>query len=207
MSNVSPTTAAELRQLRGMYEQFMPLSDSLFTSMASVLTVKEYRKGEFFVRTGEVCCNVGFVVKGLFRTYYELDGSEVVAGFFYEPGFVTEYSSFLRQEPSHRTLVAMEPSRVLCMNFADLQTLYSEHGAEGERLGRLVAEHLFHAFNDRAASLMLETPEQRYLSFEQRSKHLLQRVPLYHIASYLNITPETLSRIRRRLQLQLMNKS
>ena len=195
---IQPPSTEELARLRSFYEFFMPLPDAMWERMAEVQTAREYKKGEMFVEAGAVCQYVGFVTSGMMKSVYLQDDVEVVAGFFYDPGFVTEYSSFLRRSPATRTITALEPTRVLCMNYPDLQKLYSDFGADGERLGRLIAEGLFHAFNDRMAFL-LEAPDERYRQFVQRSSHLLQRVPLYLIASYLQMTPETLSRVRRRI--------
>ena len=94
-------------------------------------------------------------------------------------------------------LAAIEPTTVLAMDYQLLQSLY-QYSKNGERLGRINAEQLFIQKELREASLMLDSPDERFLFLMQQKKEWFQRVPQYLLASYLNISPETLSRIKKR---------
>lgn len=191
---------SDYAQMRATFDGFMPIDDELWNAMAATLTTMNVKKGETWVEAGTVNRYVGFIAEGLFRTYYLNDGEETISGFYYAPGFVTEYSSFVKQAPAKLCIDALEDSRLILFSYDKLQSLY-EAFPRAERLGRLIAEWIFVNTMDRNASLMLFTPEERYRQFAARSQHLLQRVPLYMIASYLAMTPETLSRIRARIFL------
>jgi CRP-like cAMP-binding protein len=188
----------ELEMVRRNYAQYMPVPDEMWAVMSGVLVPQEVAKGDYWLEAGQVCNWVGFIIKGLTKTSYIRDGQDVVADFANASMFVTEYASFVSQRPSKMSIQALEDCRVLGMSYASLQQLYSL-GPNAERMGRLIAEWLYVAFLERVMSLQVESPEERYHLFTEQYPQLMQRIPLYMIASYLGITPESLSRIRARI--------
>ncbi len=189
---------SELQALRRLYETFIPLQDEVWEAIQNVLIVHDVAKGDYWLEAGQVCNWVGFVAIGLVKQSFERNGEDVVGLFAHENCFTTEYVSFIKRQPSIMSIQALEDTRILSMSYDSMQKLYST-GAVAERIGRLVAESLYVEFVERAMSLQIDTPEVRYQRFSEQNPLLMQRVPLYMIASYLGITAESLSRIRARL--------
>jgi CRP-like cAMP-binding protein len=184
--------------IRRTYEMFMPIGPDVFSEIMSRVTIVSLSKGDLWLQQGKTSSHVGVVLDGLLRARIDFDGREETFGFFYAPHFVTEYSGFVRQAPARNSIEVLEDCRIAQWTYHDIQSLYALD-AKAERLGRLIAEQVFVGFMDRTMELLLNTPEERYRRMMERSPLLLQRVPLYMVASYLGITPESLSRIRSRI--------
>ncbi len=133
--------------------------------------------------------------------YYDVEGVEYVRQFHFERSFCSEYQSFLTEKPALMSLQALEDSELLLISHTDLHALFRLN-KEFERIGRIVAEQSFIFVSQRFASMLLEDPETRYQNLVRERPKVVQRVPQYMIASYLGITPEALSRIRKRLAEQ-----
>lgn len=162
---------------------------------------KDLPKKEFLVRQGETCRHIAFINEGLLRLYYDVEGVEHVRQFHFERSFCSEYQSFLTEKPAQMSLQALEDSELLLISHADLHALF-RLSKEFERIGRVLAEQSFIFVSQRFASMLLEPPEERYQILVRERPKVVQRVPQYMIASYLGITPEALSRIRKRLAEQ-----
>jgi CRP/FNR family transcriptional regulator, anaerobic regulatory protein len=185
-------------KIRTAFERFVPLSDDEWNMVKPRLTFRHLKKKEFLLREGERSNIAAFINNGLLRYYYMVRGEEHCRQFFFENGFATDYESFLTQKPSRLNIDAIEDSELTLIHHADMQEFYAEIPAF-QKFGRLLAESLFIALSHRTASLLLETPKERYLHLMKERPKVMQRVPQYMVASYLGITPEALSRIRRRL--------
>jgi CRP-like cAMP-binding protein len=186
-----------MEALRSYFNRFAPLSDEEWTAFASCIHIQSFRKREFLLQQGERCTFLAFIGEGAWRFYYEKEGVEKVTAFFFQGDFVTNYRSFLTGNASDHFIEAMSDSRVYVIAKDDLMRLYDRYQPI-ERLGRLIAESLYLTVAHRLDAFMHETPEERYAALVQRGSRLLQDVPQYMIASYLGVTPETLSRIRAR---------
>jgi CRP-like cAMP-binding protein len=174
------------------------VDDETLTLFCARLSHKRVEKKEFFVRQGETCRHIAFINEGLLRLYYDVEGEEHVRQFHFEQSFCSEYQSFLTERPALMSLQALEDSSLLLISRHDLYDLF-QRSREFERLGRVLAEQAFIFVSQRFASMLLESPEERYQHLIQERPKVIQRVPQYMIASYLGITPEALSRIRKRL--------
>ncbi|HAO08154.1 MAG TPA: Crp/Fnr family transcriptional regulator [Chryseobacterium sp.] len=162
---------------------------------------KSIKKGDFFLAEGKVCKQVGFIVKGLMRYYINHDGEDKTYAFAQENNFVCNYESFIPQTPSTKIIQALEDCEILHISYTDLQTLYKSI-RHGERFGRLVIEQVFiHTLQD-LSSFYTDTPELRYEKFLKKHADLQQRISQYHIASYVGVKPQSLSRIRKRISHQ-----
>lgn len=186
-------------QLQAYLAQFVrPFSDAEWSHIASTITLRRLRKGEKLLKAPEVNHYIAFVNSGALRTFYNRDGNDTTFFFFFENSLVTEYDSFLTQRESQFSIEAIEDCELLVLHSNDLQHLY-QNVTDGQLVGRLVAQHLYVLLQRRTASLLFETAEQRYRHLVSSNSPILQRVNQYHIASYLGVKPQSLSRIRKRL--------
>lgn len=188
------------------------MTDQLITGIKSIIDLdtteidcvkllfkeKYIEKGDHFLAEGEICKHVGFIVKGLIRYYINHDGEDKVYAFGQENDFVCNNESFIPQIPSTKSIQALEDCQILQISYADLQILYKSI-RHGERFGRLVIEQVFIQTLQDLSSFYTDTPESRYENFLKEHPDLQQRIPQYHIASYVGVKPQSLSRIRKRI--------
>jgi CRP-like cAMP-binding protein len=187
-----------INNLLQIIQHIVPLSPTEKDLVTSLFKEKTYHKGDFFLPEGQVCKQVGFVTKGLLRYYINHDGEDKTYDFAQENNFVCNYESFLPQTPSTKIIQALEDCEMLQISFADLQAFYqSVSGAE--RFGRVVIEQVFVQTLQDLSSFYTDTPELRYEKFLKRHPGLLQRISQYHVASYVGVKPQSLSRIRKRI--------
>jgi len=188
----------EYSLLKDFISNFIDVTDEEWKLHRDALSRKFLKKGEFLLREGQVCEHVSFINQGAFRSYTLINGVDVSNFFFFENSYATDYGSFLRRKPSDANIVALEDSEILQLSYVNMQMLY-EKVASWQKYGRLMAEFVYLLAEDRAKMLLLNSPEQLYLKIMKEQPQILERVPLQHIASYLSIKPESLSRIRKRL--------
>jgi CRP-like cAMP-binding protein len=178
--------------------QIVKLDEVAWNDMQQRLKQRAYKKKQLFIAEGKVCREIAFICKGSFRYYKMVDGIEVTTFFSFEHNWVSAYTSFLLKGPSFVSVEAMEDSDVLVLAYDDLQYLY-QHYIAFERFGRLMAEYLVTCLDERMHSLLLKTPEERYLKTLTDNSVYFEKVPQHYIASYLGVAPESLSRIRKRV--------
>lgn len=190
-----------LIQYRKGLEKFILFTDEEWQLFNQGLRLETLKKKTTFVKSGKTCKTVGFVLSGSLRLYHIKDGVEITSYFCLENEWVSAYKSFLTQQPSITTIEALENTEVITFTRQQLQQwLNTPHLAyKMERFGRLIAEHLICCYEDRVASFILQSAEERYLQLLQNGNNILQRIPQHYIANYLGITPVSLSRIRKRI--------
>ncbi|MBZ9629703.1 Crp/Fnr family transcriptional regulator [Salegentibacter sp. LM13S] len=180
-------------------EQFPTLSLEAKKFTSSFLIIETYKKKEFLYQNGEVQEEIGYVCQGLLRKFYVNEkGNEIITGFSREKEYATDYPSFLRQRPSKYYLQFLEPSVVVKMPYEKLQEAYRKHKGN-EMYGRLAAERVLTRETDRVESLLFESAEERYLNFLDENQDIINRISLSHLASYLGMERQSLSRIRSKL--------
>ncbi len=190
-----------------MYEPFYEFIRQLLpefkidvTLVEPLLESRKVYKGEFLFREGEVCDFVGLTLSGCLRTFFLKDAKEFTLFFHPEHQPLGDYESFRKQQPACFSCQAIEDSEVLLINHQVFQVF--EVAPDGQKFLRLHAENLAFMLRDKLLSLFRDTPEQRYLNLIQTEPSLLQRIPQYYLASYLGIEPESLSRLKRRVNRQ-----
>ncbi|MCC9044213.1 Crp/Fnr family transcriptional regulator [Myroides sp. M-43] len=157
------------------------------------------KKGEEILSLGEVCDYVGLVRTGSLRMYYiDAEGRDVSFSFYLSDDVFTNYEGLLTNTPSQLIIVAVEETEVELIRKVDLFEYY-ERSLEGQRLGRLMADQIFLEAKKRIDFLLFLTPEQRYLQLVNTSPKVFDYIPQKHIASYIGVKPQSLSRIRKRL--------
>lgn len=183
--------------LRGAMDMLVSPTEAEWKVFREAFRERHIARNAVYLHAGDTAGSVGFVASGLFRMVYTVDGEERTKDFQHEGQFTGSLASLLIGTPARFSVVAMEPSVLLEIRRERLFDL-SDRFPVWDRMRRNYAEQLFLYKEAREASLLLDSPEERYLQFLRERPDLLQRVPLKHIASYLGITPEALSRIRRR---------
>lgn len=175
---------------------FVPLPEIVASELLNKSRKQHLPKHYLLSEAGEICQKLYFVEKGLVRWfYYNEDGKDITDSFGVENSFITAFDSFFQRKPSRYFIELLEDSTVYSMTYTDLETLF-ENFPEVERVSRLILIQILEQTLDKNAALQFHNAHERYEFITQKQPDLLQRVSLGHIASYLGITQETLSRIR-----------
>ncbi|MBL7998593.1 MAG: Crp/Fnr family transcriptional regulator [Candidatus Kapabacteria bacterium] len=174
-----------------------PLDEHFWKILRASHTVAAARKGDILLREGEICGSVNFLTSGIVRMMTTQQGELHTFAFIEEGFYFTDYVSVLTGKPSHTCIEALEDIEYLRLDVDAIRNLYAS-SPHAERYGRLIAEYLFIELNESVYSLRNNDAEQRYDDLMQKQPRLANRVPQYMIAQALNITPEHLSRIRRK---------
>lgn len=161
----------------------------------------DIKKGSLFIKAGEIPTQIAFVISGLFRYYYiSSDGVEVTKYFCLEKNFIASYSALLLEEESSLYIEAVEDSKILVCDFKMWKKLLDSHVC-WQIIARKMMEKIFILMEKRESGFLLEDAKTRYINFLKEFPQLKDRVKQYHIASYLGITPVTLSRIHSKLDI------
>lgn len=179
-------------------EQFQPLTEEERAFVAQVAVRHEYPKHHLLMRAGEVCNSLYFITDGLARNFYYKDGRDVTTWFGMNGMFLTDLDSLINRQPSRFNIETLEPSGVYSIHHDKLNRLFEQSHAL-ERAGRLSTLNNFVILENRLFALQFYTAQERYANFQRMFPGLINRVPLMHVASYLGITLETLSRVRANL--------
>lgn len=162
----------------------------------SAFTKISLYKNDVFVDAGMVCNKIGLIEKGLMICVYNKDGNEVVDEFAFENYFITNYYSFLTHTPSEKEIRCIEDTTLYVVTREQLEQLAAAHPFI-ERMSGIMNEKLFLRAHNRIKSLLLDSASERYHQLISQRQDLAQRIPQYLLAAYLNISPETISRIRK----------
>lgn len=155
------------------------------------------RKGDFFLRPGRVCTSVGFVAAGLLRSYVATEGKEYNIEFYAERQFAAAYTSLLTRQPTEWSIQALEDTELVVVPVALLDELYERHRCWLAFGKRLFEEQTVKKCR-REKSLIRDDATVRYALFREEYAAIEPRLSLLHVASYLGVEPETLSRIRKK---------
>ncbi len=180
-----------------LLELLPDLSEEAWNEFAKRVIIHKYKKGEVVYKPGVVCNYVSYICSGLLRSYFLIDGKEVITAFADTNSYFSDYESFLTQQPVRMYTDALEDTVVVDIDYNNLQELYSTYH-DCEKIGRLIAENLFIELSNRNYDFQFDGPEKRYEKFLEQCESIVQRIPQYMIASYIGVTPEALSRIRAR---------
>jgi CRP-like cAMP-binding protein len=178
-----------LRDLTGMPKKKLSVLDEL-------CSIKQYKKKELFLRAGNISAYAGYVAEGAFREYYtDKNGREFNKAFCFKGDFTGSYYDLHLQKPSLVTIEALADSRVVVINHKKYQHLV-ESDSFWLKVSYLFAHNLLMKKFEKELQLLTLDAAERYQLLQKRYPELEQLVPSYHIASYLGITPISLSRIR-----------
>lgn len=159
---------------------------------------KNIKKKTNLLQAGKIANEVYFIISGCIRLFYEKDGEDISAYFFTEKMFAGAYDSFISQKPSRHSIETLEDSQILAVSYKALQELFIEFPKMNEFV-RKVLEERFIALHELFTAHILDSPEERYLNLQRERPDLINRIPQHQIATFLGITPVSLSRIRNRV--------
>lgn len=173
-----------------------PLELEIFHSR---LKPKSFKKKTLLLQQGEVCKFEAYIVKGCVKKYYiDQNGDEVILQFAVEDWWISDIGSFSEQKPSNLFIETLEDTELLMIDFESKQQLFHEIPLL-ERVFRIMMQRAYSVLESRFYSTIVHSAETRYLEFIKKYPSIPQRVPQQQIASYLGITPESLSRIKAQL--------
>ncbi|NAW51911.1 cyclic nucleotide-binding domain-containing protein [Elizabethkingia argentiflava] len=187
-----------MENIREIFDSIIQLTDEEFSYYLSKLSYKEYKKGEIITKKGSIENYAYYVQKGIVRRFIDKGEGDLTFYFSFEHDFVCAYDSFITQTPCRYMLQALENTSVMRMSWQDVQDLYRQ-SLKWERIGRILNEKAYLERAEREFSLLAQSPQERYESLFQQNREVIKRVPLKYIASYIGITPQALSRIRKRI--------
>jgi len=182
---------------------YVTLSESDQTAIMSLVNEEQYDKGEIVIRTGQQSTKLRFALSGVYRIYRLEDDKEITTYFSYPERnpVVASFVSLLTKKTSVEQIECIVPGKVLTISYSEWEALY-ERSATISKLGRKMAEYNYILAMERIASLQFQSAGDRYQLFLKQYPQLFNLIPHYYIASYLGVTPESLSRIRKEAVIQ-----
>lgn len=177
---------------------YTDFSDEELQMLQEVTDRRTYKKGEIIFEEGNISEDIYFVTKGCIRLFYNADGTEKTAFFYTEGQFICAGESYTFGVPAIENYQAIEESEVYVFNKAVNDKLL-EITPRFEILARIATENELIVCQKMIASFVMKSAEERYVELLQTQRELFQRVPQQYIASYLGVSPETLSRIKTRV--------
>ena len=174
---------------------YCPLTPPAIEVLSSILVPLKFQKGDTILKEGNVCRALYFVEKGMVRQYYYKNQKDVTEHFSFEGRIVFCIESFLKQEPSRLIVEALENTMLYAIPYDDFHALMARN-QEMEMLYRKILEHVAISSQEHADSQRFENASERYERLLREKPEIILRAPMVHIASFLQMTPETLSRVR-----------
>lgn len=176
----------------------MAVTDDEAATLNECIPIYKYSKGTILLKEGQVSTESYFTISGCVRSYQIVDGDERTTAFYTEGMSIASLTSYVTKKPAAHYLACVEDCTLAVLSFEKEQELYEKH-PKFEALCRHSIEGEFGKQQELLASFLTKSPEERYLHLQETSPELLNRVPQYHLATYLGVKPESLSRIRKRL--------
>ncbi|WP_298488267.1 cyclic nucleotide-binding domain-containing protein [uncultured Maribacter sp.] len=184
-------------QIQDYLNRFVPFSDNEIDIIYKNLILKTYKKKGFLLEQNSICLYNFFICKGLVRSFTTNSaGEEKTSQFAIENWWVTSMESFMKEKPSFNTIQAIEETTALCLDKNTLNSLYTKV-PKLERCFRIITENMLIAILRKDEIFMKLNSKERYLGFVKKNPTFMQRVPQYMVASYLDITPEYLSELKK----------
>ena len=192
MATVGITSRDVARELARRYST---MTHEELDLLESILVPMKYAKNEMILREGETCTNIYWVVKGLVRQFYYKNGKELTEYMATENSIVMCIESLFLEQPTHLQIKAIEPSVLIAIPKTELEAVAMK-SVNIQILYRKILEESLILSQIHADMLRFESAQDRYQKLIKRQPQLVLRAPLVYIASYLQMTPETLSRVR-----------
>tara|TARA_R110002049_G_scaffold65731_4_gene172344 strand:+ start:3431 stop:4018 length:588 start_codon:yes stop_codon:yes gene_type:complete len=180
-------------------KRYVSLNEEDEKQFSSIVRTTNVKRRQFIVQPNFVCSHQTYVLKGAFRSYFINDeGIDNTIQFAIEDWFISDFNSYIHQTPASLYVEALEDSVVQQIAYSDVEKICDKN-QKFERFFRMVAQKSFAYSQRRVLSNLGKLAEERYLEFEKLYPSIVQRVPQYALASYLGMSPEFLSKIRKRI--------
>ena len=189
-----------MEQIKKYIDQIATISEEDWDFFRSKLQRRTLPKKTVFLKINQIENHISFIESGVVRLFIPKENpeKEITFGFSFKDQFVSAYDSFLTQKPSLYQLQTLTETSVLSITYKDLQAVYKTTQI-GDLIGRLTAERLFLIKSKREQNLLNLSAKERYLKLFKERPELLKIIPLKYISSYIGVTAQALSRIRKRL--------
>jgi CRP-like cAMP-binding protein len=175
------------------------LKENELSDFAEKLSIRNLQKKNYFIHSGQIQQEVGFITNGLIRSFFiDTDGNEKTVRFYAQNDYATHYTAFISQQPSKYAFQCLEDTNLVLLSFGHMQWAYKQF-PKFEKYGRLIAEEILKMQQYRIESFVFQTAEERYVDFMEQTPDLFNRVSLSHLCSYLGIERQTLTRIRQKI--------
>ncbi|SDJ41139.1 Crp/Fnr family transcriptional regulator [Chryseobacterium jejuense] len=179
--------------------EYVDISDEKLEKYCSAFTHRKIKKKEILLEEGSICDFEGFVVNGCFKVFHtDRNAAEQILYFAIENWWISDIDSFINRIPSKLTIQALENSEILLISKKDKEQLYLEM-PEVERLMRLKFQSSIIALQRRVIDNLSQSSEERYIEFLKKYPQIAHRLTNIQIAAYLGVTPESLSRVRKKI--------
>lgn len=173
----------------------LSLSDEMYHRFIKLTEKRYLKKKELFVEQGKVCCHLGIIESGVLRSYIEKDAEEFIKDFYFPGSFVVAYGSFLTGEPCIGSIQALEDTHLVTLSRSAYDLLLKE-SSEWFKLGKYISDNLLIKKCRKETSFLMDSAYERYKLLLKTYPNIEQHVSQYHIAAYLGIHPESLSRLK-----------
>lgn len=186
-----------INKLLSHFDDYVPLSDKEKEELTKRVKERAIKRKQFILQESDVCKHYSFVTHGCFKMYgVDPSGKEHNLQFAAENDWIADMGSFYSEKPSKLYIEALEPSVIIQIEKKDLLFFYVNH-PKFDRNFRVIIENKFVELQNRMLQNISSTAEERYLSFLEQYPTLSNRLPSTQIASYLGVTPEFLSKVRK----------
>lgn len=179
-------------------EKLVKLNDHEVHALKASVPVKTFKKGTILLREGEISNESYFNIKGCVRNYVLVEGEEKTTFFYTENQFITSLKSFTKRQIAGHYFECVEDCVLALFSFETEQELLRRF-PKFEHLSRILLEEELSVYQEMLTSYITTSPEHRYKNLLKTRPDLINRIPQYHLATYLGVTPESLSRIRKRI--------
>ncbi len=187
-----------MEQLKKYLESRFGIGQEDWDIFSSKFVKRSFKRKDLILEKGQVEGFLSFIEEGQVRLFIPMEENDLTFGFVFKDSFVSAYDSFLQQSASGYSVQALSATAIWSISYGDLQEVY-QHTSIGNLIGRKASEELFLLKSKRELSLLNQTAEQRYLNLFHERPEVIKELPLKYIASYIGVTPQALSRIRKRI--------
>lgn len=190
---------SEYKNILDNIKRYVDLSQDDEKQFIAIAKLNRVKRRQFLVQPGFVCTHQIYVVSGALRSYFVTsNGTEHTIQFAIDDWFISDFNSYISQTPASLFVEALQDSNIILISYTDVEELCSQN-PKFERFFRLIAQRAFAFSQRRILSNLDKTAEERYAEFSKLYPQIVNRVPQYALASYLGITPEFLSKIRKKV--------